>query len=247
MIGRDGREVLLTPSRSSRGGFLIEGLPRPGEFSLPAGLRLRLESAGKTIDAIVPRDGSNHLWVQDPAKPAAWQKIGLPVALAAEPIAWGGGVLFPGLDARAYLIDPLTGRSSAEPFVPKFDRDHQGTWLPPAVVDRETVVLADDVGQIHRVALKTAPVPRLVGEATDDASTADHRRPGLDRRRGDRGDGRPARPGAGRPRLEPGRVLGARAPLAGAAGSGRRRLLRHGSSRRSHGLGRDGKRPGRSS
>ena len=27
-------------------------------------------------------------------------------------------------------------------------------------------MLADDVGHIHRVALKTVPLPRLVGEAT---------------------------------------------------------------------------------
>jgi hypothetical protein len=145
---------------------VIEGVPKPGEFSLRAGGRLRLESAGKTIDAIVPEDGSNHLWVQDPARQGGWNKVGLPVAMAAPPIGWGDGVLIPGRDARAYLVDPLTGRSSAEPFVPKFDRDHQGSWLPPAVVDRETVVLADDVGHIHRVAKKSSPVSRLLGEAT---------------------------------------------------------------------------------
>jgi outer membrane protein assembly factor BamB len=33
------------------------------------------------------------------------------------------------------------------------------------MVDRDTVVLADDVGHIYRVALKTAPVPRLLGAA----------------------------------------------------------------------------------
>jgi outer membrane protein assembly factor BamB len=167
LISRDGREIQLDPERISRGGFLIEAVPAPGEFSLPVGHRLRLESAGKTIEAIVPtKDGSNHVWVQDPAKPGGWQKIGLPVEFAAQPIGWGNGVLLPGRDARAYLIDPLSGRSSAEPFVPKFDRDHQGSWLPPSVVDKETVVLADNVGHVHRVALKTEPVPRLVGEAT---------------------------------------------------------------------------------
>ncbi len=165
VIARDGREVLLKPEQIERGGFLVEGMPRPGAFSLPRGQRVRLEASGKTIDAIVPQNGSHFLWVQDPAKPGAWQQIGLPVALAADPVGWAGGVLIAGRDARAYLIDPLTARSIAEPFVPKFDRDHQGTWLSPALVDRDTVVLADDVGHIHRVALKTAPVPRLVGEA----------------------------------------------------------------------------------
>ncbi len=49
--------------------------------------------------------------------------------------------------------------------MPKFDRDHQGSWLPPAPIDNEMVVLADNVGHIYRVARRTAPVPRLVGEA----------------------------------------------------------------------------------
>ena len=164
VIARDGREVLLTPSRS-RGWLRVEGMPRPGEFSLPAGLRLRLEASGKPVAAIVPRNGSTFLWVQDPAKPGSWQQVDLPAAPAADPIAWGNGVLIPGRDSRAYLIDPFTGRSLAEPFVPKFDRDHQGTWLSPARLDQDTVVLADDVGRVYRVELKTAPVPRLVGEA----------------------------------------------------------------------------------
>jgi outer membrane protein assembly factor BamB len=165
LIGRDGKEVVLDAERISKGGFLVEAVPRLGEFSLPAGRRLRVETGGKVIDVIVPQDGSKQVWVQDAAKPGSWQKIGLPVALAAEPIAWGDGVLLPGSDARAYLIDPLTGLAGAEPFVPKFDRDHQGSWLPPAPIDKEMVVLADNVGHIYRVAKRTAPVPRLVGEA----------------------------------------------------------------------------------
>ncbi len=73
--------------------------------------------------------------------------------------------MIPGLDSRAYLIDPLTGRSQAEPFVPKFDRDRQGTWFSPARLDKDTVVLADDVGRLIRLELRTAPISRLVGEA----------------------------------------------------------------------------------
>ncbi len=63
------------------------------------------------------------------------------------------------------MIDPATGRSLAEPFVPQFDRDNQGTWLAPAILDPETVVLADDVGRVRRLMVKTTPVPRLVVEA----------------------------------------------------------------------------------
>ena len=98
-------------------------------------------------------------------------------------------MLLPGRDARAYLIDPVTGRAGAEPFVPKFDRDHQGTWLPPAAVDSDTVILADNVGHIHRVSKKTEPVPRLVGEASATLPQRDRSRAGVDRGRRDRGDG----------------------------------------------------------
>jgi len=165
LIARDGREVLISEEQVAQGGFVVQTVPRPGEFSLPAGRCLRFDAGGKPIAAIVPLHRSNFLWVQDPAKPGGWLKIGLPASLAADPLAWGGGALIPGLDARAYLIDPLTARSRAEPFVPKFDRDHQGTWRAPALLDPQTVVLADDDGRVHRVALKTTPVPRLVGEA----------------------------------------------------------------------------------
>ena len=89
MIARDGREVLLKTDLIARGGFVVEEAPKPGAFSLPAGQRLRLDVAGKSIDAIVPGGGSNHLWVQVPDATAGWRKIGLPVALAARAIGLG--------------------------------------------------------------------------------------------------------------------------------------------------------------
>src|SRR5262249_2679705 len=52
----------------------------------------------------------------------------------------------------------------AEPFVPEFDRDHQGGWLGPAILDSDTVILADDVGRVRRLVLKTTPVPRLTSD-----------------------------------------------------------------------------------
>jgi hypothetical protein len=144
---------------------VVEELPRPGDFALPAGSRLRVDAGGKSLEAIVPAHRPNYLWVQDPTKEGAWLKIGLPAALAADPLAWGGGILLPGLDARVYLIDPLTARSRAEPFVPRFDRDHQGKWWTPALLDPAAVCLADDGGRLHRLAKKTAPVAQLVSEA----------------------------------------------------------------------------------
>ena len=164
-LGQDGREVLITPQQATRGGFVVVPVSRPGAFTLPSGLRLRVERQGKTLDIIVPRPYSRSLWVQDASRPERWREVILPARVAAEPVAWQGGVLVPAADARLYLIEPSTGRSVAEPFVPQFDRDHQGTWLGPAILDSETVILADDVGRVRRIAMKTTPVPRLVSEA----------------------------------------------------------------------------------
>ncbi len=65
---------------------------------------------------ISPHERSKTLWVRDPAVPGSWREVGLPTAPAADPIAWGSALLIPGVDSRAYLIDPLTGRSQAEPY-----------------------------------------------------------------------------------------------------------------------------------
>jgi outer membrane protein assembly factor BamB len=164
MLGSDGREVRITPEQVAQGGFIAQVMPRPGDFALPAGVRLRLEVNGKPLSVIAPHQRSNVLWVEGLGAPGSWQKVGLPTAPAADPIALGSGVLIPGLDSRAYLIDPLTGRSQAEPFVPRFDRDRQGTWFSPARLDKDTVVLADDVGRLIRLELRSAPIARLVGE-----------------------------------------------------------------------------------
>jgi outer membrane protein assembly factor BamB len=164
-LGPDGREVLITPEQSTQGGFVVATIPRPGAFTLPSGLRLLVEGPGKTVDVIVPRPYAKSLWVRDPSRPEGWREVILPAQVAAEPVAWQGGILVPGSDARLYLIEPATGRSIAEPFVPQFDRDHQGTWHAPAILDHETLILADDVGRVRRIAIKTTPVPRLVSEA----------------------------------------------------------------------------------
>ena len=100
------------PSRSHRGASSSQKLPRPGDFSLPAGLRLRLELGGKPSSVIVPdRQTEPTLGSDEPAKRGAWREVGLPAAPAADPIVWGSGVFVPGPDSRAYLIDPFTGRS----------------------------------------------------------------------------------------------------------------------------------------
>jgi outer membrane protein assembly factor BamB len=164
-IGRNGHEVVVSRDQIARGGFVALTMPRPGEFELPFGTRFHFDVDGKSYSGIVPAPRSNLLWAQDPGKAGGWRKINLPARMAADPLVLGGGLLIAGLDSRAYLIDPLTARSRAEPYVPKFDHDRQGTWRAPALLDRDTVALADDVGRIVRISLKRTPVPRLLVEA----------------------------------------------------------------------------------
>jgi outer membrane protein assembly factor BamB len=164
-LGRNGQDVRITPEQVAAGGFIVQTIPRPGDFALPAGVRLRLEADGKPISVIAPEVRSKTLWVQNGDPPGSWHEVGLPTAPAADPIGWGSGVFIPGSDSRAYLIDPISGRPQAEPFVPKFDRDRQGTWFTPARLDKDTVVMADDVGRVIRLALKTTPAARLVAES----------------------------------------------------------------------------------
>src|SRR5262249_522892 len=41
-LGRDGHEARITPQQAARGGFVALPAPRPGAFTLPSGLRLRI-------------------------------------------------------------------------------------------------------------------------------------------------------------------------------------------------------------
>ena len=139
-------------------------LPRPGELRIPTGRVLTVEGDGRRT-AVIAAAGSSAVWVQDQAKPGGWQRLDLPSTLAAMPLPWGRNLLIPGTDGRAYLIDPLTAQSRAEPLVPAFDRDRRGRWLAPVRIDEMSVVLADDTGRVRRLSLKPGPAPRLVVEA----------------------------------------------------------------------------------
>jgi hypothetical protein len=81
------------------------------------------------------------------------------------PLAWGSGLLIPGVDGRAYLLDPATARSKAEPLVPVFDRQRRGHWRTPVRLDENTAILADDAGRIRRLSLRKDPMPKLTAEA----------------------------------------------------------------------------------
>ena len=69
--------------------------------------------------------------------------------------------MIPGADGRAYLIDPVTAQSKAEPLVPVYNRERRGRWRAPVQLNAKTVVLADDAGRVRRLSLRQTAESRF--------------------------------------------------------------------------------------
>lgn len=164
-VDQAGRRLLLPRSDLARGGFVTTLLPRPGDPHAPNGFLRNLSREGKELSLIVPDRGGREVWAEDAEASGGWTRSELPSTLAAAPLPWSEGLLIPGEDGRAYLIDPTSGRSIAEPLVPQFERDRIGRWLTPAALDGESVILADDAGRVRRLTVKPAPDRRILVEA----------------------------------------------------------------------------------
>ena len=164
-LGQTGREAVLSLKQLQSGGFVEIPLPRAGEARVPSGKVLALEGDGRETLVIVPGNGASAVWVEDAQAAGRWRPLELPSALAAAPLAWGRDLLIPGADGRAYLIDPVTAQSKAEPLVPVYNRERRGRWRAPVQLNAMTVVLADDAGRVRLLSLQQKPVPRLVVEA----------------------------------------------------------------------------------
>ena len=136
-------------------------MPGLGTFRLPPGPLDRLEADGVTV--IIPSPTTDHLLVREGT--GEFRKVDLPAPLGAPPLVWGKDLFIPGGDGRAYRIDPRSGESRAEPFVPDYDRDKPTRWLAPASLEDDGVVLADDTGRVRRLTRPTDPRPRLVVSA----------------------------------------------------------------------------------
>ncbi|WP_337176543.1 PQQ-binding-like beta-propeller repeat protein [Paludisphaera sp.] len=164
-VDRAGRRIRLDRSTLEHGGFVSALLARPGDPNAPDGRLRSVVREGEELALIVPARGGREIWAEAPSAPGGWARTDLPSAIAAPPLPWAGGLLVPGEDGRAYLVDPTTGRADAEPFVPEFDRDRVGSWLAPQPLDADSVVLADDTGRVRRLALKADPARRIAVEA----------------------------------------------------------------------------------
>ncbi|MGA2705799.1 MAG: PQQ-binding-like beta-propeller repeat protein [Isosphaeraceae bacterium] len=142
-LGQNGREAVLSLKQLQSGGFVEIPLPRAGEARVPSGKVLALEGDGRETLVIVPGNGAAAVWVEDAQAPGHWRPLELPSTLAAAPLAWGRDLLIPGADGRAYLIDPLTAQSKAEPLVPVYNRERRGRWRAPVQLNAMTVVLRE--------------------------------------------------------------------------------------------------------
>lgn len=159
----DGSDLVLVRELVSGGGFVEQPFPRAGSFRLPASGAVRLSCGAMSV--LVPSPNGSQFLVREGGK---FRAVDLPSPMGARPIAWGPHVLVPGVDGRVYLIDPASGESAADPFVPPFDKDHPYRWAAPVLVAEDAVVLADREGRIRRLVKSDKPRPRLAvsGEAS---------------------------------------------------------------------------------
>ena len=161
ILAPDGRRVLVDRASLDRGRFVDLAIPGPGGFQLPAGPLRELEADGLAI--LAADEGAAEVRVRSGTD--RWKPVPLPSTAASTPLAWGADLLVPGEDGRVSLIDPKTGASRAEPFVPPFDRDRPVRWLRPARLGPDAVLLADASGRVRRLIRSEMPGPRLVVEA----------------------------------------------------------------------------------
>ena len=160
-LGVDGKLVTLTHDSLAKGGFIESTLPKPGVFRIPPGSLARLDGDGWS--AVVPALKASKLLVRIGTDD--YKEVPLPTRIGATPIVWGPELFVPGDDGRAYLIDPKTGESRAEPFVPPFDRTRPTHWRTPVALGSDAVALADDAGHVRRLVRQTDPRPSLIVSA----------------------------------------------------------------------------------
>ncbi len=154
----DGREVAIGLGSLRSGGFVELPLPRPGMLRLPPTTSQRLEIDGATV--VVPEPAASRILVR--VGSGEFRPVELPAPLSSPVLALGKDMVIPGADGRIYLIDPRTGASAADPYVPPFDRSKPIRWRTPIPVEGGAFVLADSEATLRRLAVDRTGRPRLV-------------------------------------------------------------------------------------
>jgi len=157
-LATDGRPITLGRDRLRLGGFEEQALPRPGSFRLPGSPAGRLEVGGATV--VVPGPGSARILVRN-GPIGDFRAVDLPAPLASDPLALGNDLLIPGTDGRVYLVDPRTGMTTADPYVPPFDRSRPIRWRTPVPLGGDAIALGDSDATLRRIAVDRSGRPRL--------------------------------------------------------------------------------------
>ena len=154
----DGRALSLIRDALQKGGFLEQPLSVPGATSVVTPGATRIEVDDTTI--LIPTPDANQILVRDSA--GGFSPVVLPTRLAALPLVVGHHLLIPGASGRVYLVDPRTGLSVADPYIPPFDRARPTSWLAPLAVAEDAILMTDAVGTIRRLIVEKDLRPRLV-------------------------------------------------------------------------------------
>ena len=154
----EGLPISLSKEQLEHGGFVWTTVPGPGSFRLPAEPLARIDGEGWTV--IVPALRTTRILVRIADGPFQDRELSAPVG--AMPLAFQGGLLLPGDDGRVYLIDPKTGESLAEPFIPPFDRTRPTRWKGPVAIGTDAVAIVDEAGHVRKLGIVKDPRPRLV-------------------------------------------------------------------------------------
>ncbi|WP_435006187.1 PQQ-binding-like beta-propeller repeat protein [Tundrisphaera lichenicola] len=162
-LSSQGEAYSIDSGQLHAGGFIEQEIPKAGRSRLPSGPAQHLKLDQLTV--IVPAPGTSSIQVRDDSE-GEFHAVLLPAPLGASIAAIGGQLLVPGQDGRVYLIDPRTGTSAADPYIPPFDRSRPTHWRSPVLLDGGAVALADSDFSIRRLTIDRTTRPRLV--ATSD-------------------------------------------------------------------------------
>ena len=154
----DGRELSLDRDALRAGGFVEQPLSLPGAAAVVSPGATRIEVDDTTI--LIPSVNSNEILVRDSA--GGYSPVVLPTRLAALPLVVGHHLLIPGASGRVYLVDPRTGLSVADPYIPPYDRSRPTSWLAPLAVAEDAIIMTDALGTLRRLVVEKDLRPRLV-------------------------------------------------------------------------------------
>jgi outer membrane protein assembly factor BamB/TolA-binding protein len=109
--------------------------------------------------ALTARDGSQDIFLYDPAMPERFRYLLVPKPLACAPVAAAGGLLAPCKDGSVHLLDLKGSGKLAEPFLREGAEGTEWSWHAAALGEKEAV-LSDGQKRLYRMTVQGSP-PKL--------------------------------------------------------------------------------------